>query len=48
VLLGLGEFLSSWFSGHLGALFVTHGILFGVGGGLTILVGCPPACRVRS
>ncbi|GJN79867.1 hypothetical protein PLIIFM63780_003389 [Purpureocillium lilacinum] len=37
LLLGLGEFLSSWFSGHLGALFVTHGILFGVGGGLTIL-----------
>lgn len=40
VLLGLGEFLSSWVVGHLGALFVTHGVLFGVGGGLTVLVRC--------
>lgn len=38
VFLGLGEFLSSWVVGHLWALFITHGILFGVGGGLTILV----------
>ncbi|KAK8931666.1 hypothetical protein H634G_04196 [Metarhizium anisopliae BRIP 53293] len=37
VFLGLGEFLSSWVVGHLWALFITHGILFGVGGGLTIL-----------
>ncbi|KAM4068062.1 major facilitator superfamily protein [Hirsutella rhossiliensis] len=36
-LLGLGEFLSSWVVDRLGALVVTHGILFGVGGGLTIL-----------
>jgi len=38
VFLGLGEFLSSWLVSHLWALFITHGILFGVGGGLTILV----------
>lgn len=44
VLLGLGEFLSSWVVGHLWALFITHGILFGVGGGLTILV-CQALCR---
>ncbi|KJZ73209.1 hypothetical protein HIM_07406 [Hirsutella minnesotensis 3608] len=36
-LLGLGEFLSSWFVDHLGALVVTHGFLFGIGGGLTIM-----------
>lgn len=36
--LGLGEFLSSWVTHSLGALFVTHGIIFGIGGGLTILV----------
>lgn len=38
ILLGLGEFASSWVTHHLGALFVTHGVIFGVGGGLTILV----------
>ena len=38
VLLGLGEFASSWVTHNLGALFVTHGVIFGVGGGLTILV----------
>lgn len=38
VFLGLGEFLSSWVVDHLWALFITHGILFGVGGGLIILV----------
>lgn len=38
LLLGLGELLSSCVIGRIGALFVTHGILFGVGGGLTILV----------
>ncbi|GAB0132785.1 hypothetical protein EsDP_00001211 [Epichloe bromicola] len=37
VFLGLGEFLSSWVVGQPWALFITHGILFGVGGGLTIL-----------
>lgn len=38
LLLGLGEFLSSWVTDYLGALFVTHGVIFGIGGGLTILV----------
>ncbi len=38
ILLGLGEFASSWVTHHLGALFVTHGVIFGLGGGLTILV----------
>lgn len=38
ILLGLGEFASSWVTHNLGALFVTHGVIFGVGGGLTILV----------
>ncbi|OOO05092.1 major facilitator superfamily MFS_1 [Aspergillus oryzae] len=37
VLMGLGEFLASWVTEYVGALFVTHGIIFGVGGGLTIL-----------
>ncbi|KYK57301.1 monocarboxylate transporter [Drechmeria coniospora] len=37
VLLGLGELLSSWAVGNLPLLFLTHGMLFGVGGGLTIL-----------
>ncbi|PFH61187.1 hypothetical protein XA68_18003 [Ophiocordyceps unilateralis] len=36
-LLGLGEMLSSWVTCHLAALLVTHGCLFGVGGGMTIL-----------
>ncbi|KAK7415030.1 hypothetical protein QQX98_006168 [Neonectria punicea] len=36
VLMGLGEFLASWTTGHAGALFVLHGIIFGVGGGLSI------------
>lgn len=38
LLLGLGEFLSSWVTEHVGALFVTHGVIFGIGGGMTILV----------
>lgn len=38
IFLGLGEFLSSWVTEHLPALFITHGVLFGIGGGLTILV----------
>lgn len=41
VFLGLGEILSSWVVGHLWALFITHGILFGVGGGLITLVRWP-------
>ncbi|RCI13064.1 hypothetical protein L249_0652 [Ophiocordyceps polyrhachis-furcata BCC 54312] len=36
-LLGLGEVLSSWVTHHLAALLVTHGCLFGIGGGMTIL-----------
>ncbi|KAH6686407.1 major facilitator superfamily domain-containing protein [Plectosphaerella plurivora] len=35
-LMGLGEFLASWVTGHIGALFVLHGLVFGVGGGLSI------------
>ncbi|KAH7121600.1 major facilitator superfamily domain-containing protein [Dactylonectria macrodidyma] len=35
-LMGLGEFLASWTTKHVGALFVLHGIFFGVGGGLSI------------
>lgn len=38
VFLGLGEFTSSWATESLPALFITHGVLFGIGGGLTILV----------
>lgn len=44
ILMGLGEFASSWVTHNLGALFVTHGIVFGVGGGLTILVSCQYRC----
>jgi hypothetical protein len=39
-LMGLGEFLASWTTGHIGALFVFHGLIFGVGGGLSIFVRC--------
>ena len=46
VLLGLGEFLSSFVVDTLWALFITHGVIFGVGGGLTVLVSQPTqACR---
>ncbi|KAE8381864.1 hypothetical protein BDV26DRAFT_254769 [Aspergillus bertholletiae] len=38
VLMGLGEFLASWVTEYVGALFVMHGIIFGIGGGMTILV----------
>ena len=38
VLMGLGEFLSSWTTRHVVALFVFHGVIFGVGGGLSIFV----------
>ncbi|KAH6987070.1 major facilitator superfamily domain-containing protein [Ilyonectria destructans] len=36
VLMGLGEFLASWTTEYVGALFVLHGIFFGIGGGLSI------------
>ncbi|KAF7553717.1 hypothetical protein G7Z17_g3466 [Cylindrodendrum hubeiense] len=36
VLMGLGEFLASWTTEHIGALFILHGIVFGIGGGLSI------------
>ena len=37
-LMGLGEFLASWATAHVAALFVLHGLVFGVGGGLSIFV----------
>ena len=40
-LMGLGEFLASWATAHVGALFVLHGLIFGVGGGLSIFVSRP-------
>ncbi|RGP74712.1 mch2 monocarboxylate permease [Fusarium sporotrichioides] len=36
LLMGLGEFLASWTTKHVGALFVFHGVIFGIGGGLSI------------
>lgn len=42
-LMGLGEFLASWTTRHVGALFVLHGLVFGVGGGLSIFVSCRPS-----
>ncbi|KAH7184525.1 major facilitator superfamily domain-containing protein [Fusarium flagelliforme] len=36
ILMGLGEFLASWTTKHVGALFVFHGVIFGIGGGLSI------------
>lgn len=41
VLMGLGEFLASWTTRHVGALFVFHGVVFGIGGGLSIFVSLP-------
>jgi hypothetical protein len=38
ILMGLGEFLASWVTDHLAGLFICHSVLFGVGGGLTIMV----------
>ncbi|KAM0213090.1 hypothetical protein ACHAQD_009532 [Fusarium lateritium] len=38
ILMGLGEFLASWTVGHIGALFAFHGVIFGIGGGLSIFV----------
>ncbi|KAJ5432267.1 uncharacterized protein N7458_011423 [Penicillium daleae] len=37
ILMGLGEFLASWVTGNLAGLFICHSVLFGVGGGLTIM-----------
>ncbi|KAM0270623.1 hypothetical protein ACHAQH_009384 [Verticillium albo-atrum] len=36
ILMGLGEFLASWLTEHVEGLFVVHGVMFGVGGGLSI------------
>ncbi|CAJ0547089.1 Ff.00g017160.m01.CDS01 [Fusarium sp. VM40] len=36
ILMGLGEFLASWTVRHIGALFAFHGVIFGIGGGLSI------------
>ncbi|RSL92206.1 hypothetical protein CEP52_013953 [Fusarium oligoseptatum] len=36
ILMGLGEFLASWTTKHVGALFIFHGVIFGIGGGLCI------------
>ena len=38
ILMGLGEFLASWTTKHIGALFIFHGVIFGIGGGLSIFV----------
>ncbi|KAJ5257152.1 hypothetical protein N7478_013256 [Penicillium angulare] len=35
--MGLGEFLASWVTDNLVGLFICHSVVFGVGGGLTIL-----------
>ncbi|GLI77722.1 hypothetical protein PoHVEF18_006015 [Penicillium ochrochloron] len=37
ILMGLGEFLASWVTDNLAGLFICHSVLFGVGGGLTIM-----------
>ncbi|KAJ5242549.1 uncharacterized protein N7469_000876 [Penicillium citrinum] len=37
LLMGLGEFLASWTTKNLAGLFICHGVIFGIGGGLTIL-----------
>jgi hypothetical protein len=37
-LMGLGEFLASWTTKHVGALFAFHSVIFGIGGGLSIFV----------
>lgn len=36
--MGLGEFLASWTTSSLVGLFICHSVVFGIGGGLTILV----------
>ena len=38
ILMGLGEFLASWTTKHIGALFIFHGVIFVIGGGLSIFV----------
>lgn len=48
VLMGLGEFLSSWTTEHVGALFVFHGVVFGVGGGLSIFVSLLSHCSPKT
>ncbi|KAJ5728529.1 hypothetical protein N7493_004859, partial [Penicillium malachiteum] len=37
LLMGLGEFMASWATTSLPGLFICHGVVFGIGGGLTIL-----------
>ncbi|CZS82076.1 unnamed protein product [Fusarium graminearum] len=44
LLMGLGEFLASWTTKHVGALFVFHGVIFGIGGGLSIFLTQAQAC----
>lgn len=48
VLMGLGEFLASWTTKHVGALFVFHGVIFGIGGGLCIFVSLPDTCLIHT
>ncbi|KAF3346025.1 Monoacylglycerol lipase ABHD12 [Verticillium dahliae VDG2] len=36
MMMGLGEFLASWLTHHVEALFIVHGVMFGMGGGLSI------------
>lgn len=38
LMMGLGEFLASWVTEHVAALFIFHSIIFGMGGGLSIYV----------
>jgi hypothetical protein len=46
ILMGLGEFLASWTTKHVGALFVFHGVIFGIGGGLSIFVSLYKLCSI--
>jgi hypothetical protein len=48
VLMGLGEFLASWTTKHVGALFVFHGVIFGIGGGLCIFVSLRDTCLIHT
>ncbi|RBQ71168.1 hypothetical protein VDGD_04730 [Verticillium dahliae] len=36
MMMGLGEFLASWSTHRVEALFIVHGVMFGMGGGLSI------------
>lgn len=38
LLMGLGEFVASWLTQHLAGMFIMHGVVFGIGGGLSIFV----------